>query len=264
MSGFSPEWLAIREAWDHRSRSNEILAQLSHWLCRHQEAQGATAKILDLGCGTGSTWRYLAPRLPDTQTWTLVDGDPGLLRIAAASTRGTTIAADLSTEPLELIIGAHNLVTASALLDLVSEPWLDRLWHAVKTRRAGLLASLTYDGRMAISPSVSFDAVIKDLTNRHQVGEKGFGPALGPRATAALAARARDAGWRVMVRRSDWELSPDEDRVGLAVLIDGWAAAAREIEPGLYEQIEDWRANRLTSATRITAGHRDLLALPPD
>jgi SAM-dependent methyltransferase len=264
MNTFSPEWLTLRETWDHRSRSPEILARLSDWLDRRRIRQSTSTKVLDLGCGTGSTWRYLTRHIPKSTTWTLVDGDPTLLKIAAASTGGATVLADLSIEPLTRIIGAHDLVTASALLDLVSEPWLEALWRTVETSGAGLLAGLTYDGRMAISPSSPFDAVIQDLTNRHQRGDKGFGPALGQRATAALAARARDAGWRVMVRRSDWKLGGDEDRTGLSLLIDGWAAAAREIAPGLSDQIEDWRADRRTSATRITVGHHDLLALPPD
>ena len=43
--------------------------------------------IRDLGCGTGSLGRWLAPRLPVPQTWILTDRDHDLLEIAADSVR---------------------------------------------------------------------------------------------------------------------------------------------------------------------------------
>lgn len=265
MSAFSPDWLAAREPWDHQARSPDILAAIVAWEERRRRARASATRIVDLGCGTGSTERYLAPRLTGPAAWTLVDGDHGLLDIAAGSTGAATIAADLSSADLDMLIGENDLVTASALLDLVSEAWLDRLWRAVERRRAGLLAGLCYDGRIALSPATPFDAVIRDLTNRHQRGDKGFGSALGPYATSALAVRARRAGWRVKVRRSDWMLAMDTDRPGLDRLIDGWADAAREIAPGGSARIDAWRAERLSRHDlKFTVGHRDLLALPPD
>lgn len=267
MNGFAPEWLAAREAWDHRARSPVVLAVLERWLEHRQPERRGAVRILDLGCGTGSTPRYLGPRIKEALAWTLVDGDQRLLEIAAASTGAATVHADLSRADLDLdeLIAGSDLVTASALLDLVSETWLDRLWGAVEDRRAGLLAGLTYDGRIALAPSHPFDAVIRDLTNRHQRGDKGFGPALGPRATALLAARVRRAGWRVTVRRTDWVLAMDTNRPGLEMLLDGWAAAAREVAPGQAALIDGWRNQRRSSGgLKVTVGHRDLLALPPD
>jgi SAM-dependent methyltransferase len=267
MSAFSPDWLDTREPWDHRARSPEITVAMVRWLER-LDREGPT-RILDLGCGTGSTLRYLAPHLPAplawTLAWTLADGDTRLLGIAAQSLGATIVEADLSTADLGSLVDRHDLVTASALLDLVSETWLDRLWSAVERRRAGLLAGLSYDGRIAVTPSAPLDAVIGNLINRHQQGDKGFGRAMGPLATAALSTRARRAGWRVMVRRSDWKLSALADGPGLAMLIGGWAEAAREIAPGHAARIDDWSADRLSRPDlEITVGHRDLLALPPD
>jgi hypothetical protein len=265
MSAFSAAWLAAREPWDHRARSPRIAGALVNWLERRGHDAEAPARIVDLGCGTGSTPRYLNNHLAPPPAWTLVDGDHQLLEIAARSTGAVTIAADLAEADLGCLVAGADLVTASALLDLVSERWLDQLWRAVQDRRAGFLAGLTYDGRMTLDPPVPFDAVVRDLTNRHQGGDKGFGPALGPRATAALVTLARHGGWRVMVRRADWTLARASDGPGLDMLIDGWAGAATEVAPGLGERIDDWRAERRARPDlKVTVGHRDLLVLPPD
>ncbi|MGD8498218.1 MAG: class I SAM-dependent methyltransferase, partial [Chromatiales bacterium] len=57
MSGFSPDWLALREPLDARARSAALVDRL-----RAQAPRGPR-RILDLGSGTGSNLRYLAPRL---------------------------------------------------------------------------------------------------------------------------------------------------------------------------------------------------------
>ena len=77
MSGFSAEWLALREPADHRARSPALVAEL-----RSVFAGRDTAAIIDLGCGTGSNLRALAASLPRRQSWRLVDRDPALLGAA--------------------------------------------------------------------------------------------------------------------------------------------------------------------------------------
>lgn len=263
MSGFSPDWLAIREDWDHPARSTEILNALAQWLGGRSRVDQA-ARVVDLGCGTGSTWRYLTPRLAIPLQWTLIDGDRRLLRIAGEAIGTATRELDLSTADIDRLVHGHDLVTASALLDLVSEAWLDRLWHAVETHRAGLLAGLTYDGRLAFSPSHPTDAVIRDLVNSHQRIDKGFGNALGPTASSRLTARALAAGWRIRTRRSDWVIDRDGNSLGLGMLVAGWAEAATEFAPGMAKVIEEWKDRRLTTQRlTVRVGHRDQLVLPP-
>ncbi|MDN5852684.1 MAG: class I SAM-dependent methyltransferase, partial [Actinomycetia bacterium] len=47
--------------------------------------QAGTARVHDLGCGTGSMARWLAARLGGPQRWFLYDQDPGLLDFAEKS-----------------------------------------------------------------------------------------------------------------------------------------------------------------------------------
>ena len=49
---------------------------------------------------------------------------------------------------------------------------------------AAALFALSYDGRIDCSPEDPDDAAIVALVNEHQRTDKGFGPALGPDATA--------------------------------------------------------------------------------
>ncbi|MDJ0891981.1 MAG: class I SAM-dependent methyltransferase, partial [Gammaproteobacteria bacterium] len=73
MSGFSGEWLALREPVDDRSRSGTLVTRLS------ARAPEGRLRVLDLGAGTGANLRYLAPRLGGEQEWLLVDHDSSLL-----------------------------------------------------------------------------------------------------------------------------------------------------------------------------------------
>ncbi len=52
MSGFSADWLALREPFDLRARSCTVLdAVASYFERRH------SVRVVDLACGTGSTLR---------------------------------------------------------------------------------------------------------------------------------------------------------------------------------------------------------------
>jgi SAM-dependent methyltransferase len=150
MSDFSPTWLALREPADVQARCVHLAEQLAQWLAtRPLPAPDASLDILDLGCGTGSNLRWLAPRLRGRQAWTCLDRDPALLaalphRTAAwARDRGLEATAeaaglridwensrwDIVPRAYDLIQGAAGLnlkagtlVTAAALLDLVPNP----------------------------------------------------------------------------------------------------------------------------------------------
>src|SRR5262249_39044547 len=68
----------------------------------------------------------------------------------------TTTLVDLARD-LELALdGPLDLVTTSALLDLVSAEWLDRLVVEVAARRLPFYAALTYDGRAVAGPPQPF------------------------------------------------------------------------------------------------------------
>lgn len=268
MSGFSAEWLTLREPADHAARADELTRLAARAVAGGTGGRALAA--LDLGSGTGSNIRYLAPRLGVPQAWRAVDADQRLLtevpgRTLASLPAGSRI--DLQTLDLRDLGGsdllaAPQLVTASALLDLVSAEWVADL--ASRCRAPVALFVLTYDGRLACDPVDERDEEVRALVNRHQRTDKGFGPALGPEAAACAAAEFGRAGYTVRLVPSDWRLGPGQHDLQGA-LIDGWAGAAAEMAPDAAEAVEAWRQRRLrhvaAGVSRLRVGHQDLLAL---
>lgn len=271
---FDGSWLSLREQVDHRSRPVELLPPLQKaWRAR------GWSRVVDLGSGTASNLRYLCRRLPGPQRWTLVDQDEELLEealqrvpdSAGAERPGPPGPAleveaavhDLDGSGLDTVAGAH-LVTASALLDLVSAAWLARLVSRTVEEGAGALLALSYDGAIRWSgPPHPDDPLVREAVNEHQRGDKGMGPALGPTAGSTARRLFQEAGYRTWLRPSPWVLTPGDWELGHA-LVKGWVEAARERRPMAQTRIDAWgrhRVDGLRSGT-LTVGHLDLLALP--
>ena len=151
--------------------------------------------------------RRSAPRLPARQNWRLVDNDLGLLARAAALARPPDLTVDGARRSISCAISSWRSMgrsiwsRTSALLDLVSAEWLERLAVETAARRLPVYAALTYNGRVTLEPAEPFDLEIVAAVNRHQRRDKGFGPALGPEAAAARRARFERVGYTVTQRR---------------------------------------------------------------
>jgi hypothetical protein len=287
MSSDFSRWLALREEADFASRSQRLTALVASRL-----ASASPVRVLDLGTGTGSNLRYLIDHLPPVQHWTVVDRDVTLLRdltertSAWAADRGyeftpmptgftirgdklechvEPVQRDLGTlEDASLFAGRH-LVTASALLDLVSESWLRAVAAQCRTAGAAALFTITYDGRSPCAPADPDDDIVRALFNRHQHTDKGLGgPAAGPDAATAAPQVFADAGFRVERERSDWVIEPAARELQQQ-LIEGWASAATEMAPEIALQIANWRLRRLhhvdQGGSLIVVGHEDMAAL---
>jgi hypothetical protein len=261
MSGFSAGWLALREPYDLAARNPAVLDAVV--ACFKPRTQ---ARVADLACGTGSTMRAIGARLPAQQRWKLIDRDPGLLARATAMTRdiaATPLQVDLSRDLEAALDGPIDLVTTSALLDLVSGAWLQRLAVTLAGRSIPLYAALSYDGRIAFTPSDPFDAAIIAAVNAHQRTDKGFGPALGPAAAVFAIARLEALGYSVVRGASDWALGPDDREMQIEILA-GWARAAGELGTLSPSDITAWLARRRDAVTAarssLHVGHVDLFA----
>lgn len=265
MSGFSVEWLALREGYDARARNPEVLGAVIALL----QPKG-TANLIDLACGAGSTLRTLSPLLPPRQHWDLVDNDPALLHAASRANvsgdiRLDTIRLDLAGDFEAVLDRPCDLVTISALLDLVSENWLDRFARAIAARGLPIYAALTYDGRIALAPPDPADTSVIAAVNAHQRTDKGFGPALGPAGAIAAISRFEALGYRVLHGTSDWTMEAADQAMQLE-LLDGWAAAASEMNVLPGAETSEWLNRRKAlagqRASTMRVGHVDFLAMP--
>jgi hypothetical protein len=265
MSGFSAEWLALREPFDLKARDPRVLEAVS-------AAFGSrpSVRIADLACGAGSTVRALHPRLPVRQHWALVDNDPDLLMIARHAVASdkvelNSIQLDLSNDFGAALESPVDLITMSALLDLVSQNWLKGFLSTVTARAIPVYAALTYDGRTDLSPADPFDAAILSAFNAHQGTDKGFGPALGAAAARATISGFETSGYKVIHGNSDWVIG-SEDRAMQIELLRGWAGAATEMKTIAGADTADWLARRTRlvndGLSSMRVGHVDLLALP--
>ena len=272
--GVSPGWLALREAADARARSADLVAEiLGSWPVRPLRP----VRICDLGCGTGSTLRWLAPRLPGPQHWRLLDRDPALLEEAALLEERTPVsAADGAPVVVETLLGDVTrlrhadlddvaLVTASALLDVLTEQDVQHL--AARCVRAGCpaLLTLTVTGRVRLHPGEAFDRAVQDAFNAHQRRGTGGRRLLGPDASAVAAGAFSRLGARVIVRDSPWRLGPAQPTLLREWLI-GWVGAARTHRPDLDPAAEAYLRRRLAQAAcgalEVNVHHQDLLARP--
>ena len=262
---FSAEWLALREPHDKRARNAAVLDAVA----AATRARSSIA-VVDLACGTGSTLRALTLRLPSVQSWRLADHDLGLLARAAALARPPALmaepfAVDLARDLEAALDGPVDLVTTSALLDLVSQDWLERLTTECAARRLPVYAALTYDGLATIEPVDPLDDKVIEGVNAHQRTDKGFGPALGPSAAEAAIGRFKALGYTVTQGASDWMFGTKDVEIQTEIMT-GWAAAAREIGALPVDDIIMWlgrRRNHLAAGrSSMRVGHVDFFAQP--
>lgn len=278
MSGFSADWLALREPADQRSRSAERARALE----QHFAGRSPVA-VVDLGCGTGSNLRGTFAHLPAEQLWTLVDYDPVLLaaarvRLAAWAERSKPDGDGLRLEHAGRAIRVRfrqvdlnaadgiaaalgerpDLVTASAFFDLCSGPFIERFAHEVALRRAAFFTVLTYNGDQRWLPAHPDDPRMATAFHAHQRTDKGFGAAAGPDAPAVLARAFRAFGYAVSEGDSPWLLGPADQRL-VSELASGFADAAGELGAEARATAWDWRSQPRVGAI---VGHTDTLALP--
>jgi hypothetical protein len=268
MSEFSPDWLALRAPADAAARSTKV---------RHAAAQAfadmttAPIKICDLGSGTGASVTAFAELFPFPQHWTLVDADAENLERAQEKFNGPgavdritieTITCDLSHTPAPWS-AKTDLVTATALFDLVSPDWLKTFANRLAIDALPLFATLTYDGCLAMAPGHPLDDAMIHAFNRHQQSDKGFGAAAGPLASTILINALEALGYDILSDESPWRLDGDSDNEMIRQILTGWASAVTELNLFPKTVVENWREARLKNTTSLTVGHKDFFATPP-
>ncbi|MEV0975246.1 methyltransferase domain-containing protein [Streptomyces sp. NPDC049915] len=265
---YAPEWLRLREPADAAARAADLLDPLRIRLANRPGRSGGLV-VHDLGCGTGSMGRWLAPRLDGAQHWVLHDRDPYLLHFAAAG--APRAAADGSRVTVETrrgdvarltpdALAGAGLVTASALLDVLTRDEIDALAAACAGAGCPALLTLTVAGRVELAPEDPLDAEITAAFNDHQRRTGLLGPDAVTAACEAFAAH----GATVRVRPSAWHLGSADPEL-TAQWLRGWVGAAVEQRPELAERAGTYLAARLASLAvgelRAIVHHSDLLAL---
>ena len=264
----TPGWLELREAADARARSRELVAQL------RRRVSCDSWSIHDLACGSGSMGRWLAPLLPGSQRWILHDRDADLLALAAVEVPGPaadgaeveveTRASDVTQLGPDDFEGA-TLVTASALLDLLTRDELTSLIDACSRAGCPVLFALSVTGHVRLLPPDPLDARLAAAFDAHQRRVTPRGRLLGPDAFGAAVHRFRRLGAEIVVRSSPWRLGAADRDLAIEWLT-GWVDAACQQEPSLARDAHSYLRQRTSEAEAgalaVTVGHADLLVLP--
>ncbi|MGY0071054.1 class I SAM-dependent methyltransferase [Streptomyces sp. QTS137] len=265
---YAPEWLQLREPADAFARAHDLLDPLRVKLANlPKRADGFI--IHDIGCGTGSMGRWLAPRLDGAQHWVLHDRDPYLLHFAAVTSPRSaadgsrvsveTRRGDVARLTADALSGA-SLVTASALLDVLTREDVDALAAACAGAGCPALLTLSVAGRVELTAPHPMDQEIAEAFNAHQKR----GGLLGPDAATAAAEAFSEHGATVRLNPSPWRLGPEH--AGLtAQWLRGWVGAAVEERPELAGPAGRYLTERLEACAagdlRVVVHHTDLLAL---
>ena len=278
MSGFSPDWLSLREPADHRARAPQLSFKIAARL-----ASLVHARIVDLGSGTGSNLRALAPQLSNDQYWQLVDHSEDLLAHArlclrdwadyAETTSGGMklyydvkiihvgfVCYDLKNGISALLEPSPDLVTSSALFDLISADWIKIMAAEIARRNILFHTVLSYDGRMQWFPPHAQDEAVRQAFNAHQTHDKGFGPATGPDSTNVLTEAFQSHGYLCESADSPWIINRTDEMA----LLDTLGAGIGEAAASKLDAFDHaaWTA-ALAQRRSVLIGHRDLYAAPP-
>jgi SAM-dependent methyltransferase len=265
----SREWLVLREPADAAARALDLAERLG----RQRPAAGGWV-IHDLGCGTGAMGRWLAPLLPGPQHWVAHDRDTDLLEVAAAHLPGP--AADgalvtVETRPSDITrlrpgdLAGTTLITASALLDLLTEEELVGLISVCLGSGCPMLLTLSVVGHVELTPANCLDRRVGAAFDAHQRRVTERGRLLGPDAVALAVEQCDRLGAEVLVRPSPWRLGVSHSDLTME-WFTGWVGAACEQEVELAAEAEPYARQRLAQAAAgelaVTVDHADLLISP--
>jgi hypothetical protein len=264
----SSEWLALREPEDADTRSRDLALASAALL------PDGPITIHDLGSGTGSMMRWLAPLLPGPQTWILHDWNADLIEQAVDGAHpldrdNSAVSVNSQTGNLADLrptdLAGASLVTASALLDVLTSRETHAIVSACVGARCPALLSLSVTGDVRLSPRDELDAVFEQAFNAHQLREANNRRQLGRHAAPIARGLFTQAGWRVRESTTVWRL--DHRLAGLLrEWFEGWVDAAVEQDPTLRAEAERYRGLRLAQIDRgelvAHVRHLDLLAWP--
>jgi hypothetical protein len=156
------------------------------------------------------------------------------------------------------------LVTASALLDMLTAEEVDRIVAACVGAGSRTLFLISVTGGVRLTPSDPLDDEVAAAFNAHQRRAVAGRHLLGPDAVQACTAAFARHGVPVRVQPSPWRLGPDEaDLAG--EWFAGWLDAARDHRPELTDRTEEYARRRREEARTgrlgVQVDHVDLLAL---
>ncbi|MBW8171557.1 hypothetical protein K0651_00640 [Ornithinimicrobium sp. Arc0846-15] len=257
------DWLALRRLLDDQARGSTVAA-LGQLIAQ----RGPINSVIDVGAGTGANTAWLTQHIKamgETPRWILLDHDPHLLNNIdlPPSVPFTTVVGDIAdVATVAAASSAPCLVSASALLDVLTFEAIDSLVGAICKHANAAILALSVTGRLSLSPPHPFDEHLVQAFNNHQ----SRGTLSGPAGIEAAATAFAKCQWQVLRVPTPWTLDANSTAMTRRWLQDRVAAASELLpdspELGAWATAREAQLN--AGELRVIVEHEDLLAWPDD
>ena len=174
MHKFNNSWLFQREKIDNLSKSKILIKRINKTIKKLNDI-----RIIDLGTGTGSNFRYLSKKINfNNQKWTLMDISKSSLEEAKKNISINKKIKKISIINNDIIKNIHDtnfnnfdLVSGSAFLDIMPRQWF-KSFHYKNINTKIIYFSINYDGYFKFFPKHKLDKRVLDLFNFDQKSNK--------------------------------------------------------------------------------------------
>ena len=170
MHEFENSWLFQREKIDNISKNKLIIKKINRYFKSDQNI-----KLMDLGTGTGSNFRFLSKKIVQKkQHWTLIDISKKSLLAAKNKISISNKIESLSIINKNLIkninqvdFNEFDIVTGSAFLDIMPLDWFKKFYQQNKKTKI-IYFAINYDGFFQFYPKHKHDKKVLHLFNNDQ------------------------------------------------------------------------------------------------
>ena len=188
MHEFQNKWLNLRETVDRNSRNQRILYLINKFFKNKKNI-----RIVDLGSGAGSNYRFLKSRLLNNQYWFFVDISHRStnyfkknIKLSSKIKKTNFKIVDVINNLEKINFNDYNLVTGSAFLDILPKTWF-KMFHKLNVDTEIVYFALNYNGNFKFFPKHKDDKKILNIFNKDQKSDKGIGEvAVGPDCTELI------------------------------------------------------------------------------
>jgi len=150
--------------------------------------------------------------------WSVISSK-GKLKLTKAGKTMSIQMQNGSLTNLETILKTHSvqLVTANAVMDLLTYKQLKKFIEPLSRRNIALLLTINYQS-MAFSDNGNLEKFYITLFNKHMQRKQKFGKAMGPHCTGKIEKVLKAHGYSFIKGESPWKVSPNQRKMLIFIL----------------------------------------------
>ncbi len=209
-TGYTIEWLRLRQIYDERSRNPHLVAKVNQII--HSRSH---IHIADLGAGIGSNFFFWVNKIQIPFLWDWIEVDPRFVGYAnefeiAVPQNGHLEIINSNFEKYLDHYPIPNLIMANALLDVLNATQLTFLFKYCLTYQVPLYASINYLQTIFI-PAYPLDALYLELYDKHMIRRQESGYAIGPKIHRLI--ESLKPKIPILAADSVWNLSSGDEKI---------------------------------------------------